>query len=700
MRSSRLAHVLAGAAALSLSLFGQQFPPSGGSGTGAPNAASPALGSPGTQINIAHTFTTEARDKALVQCYTSANALITDSFTKAYPDASTIRVTFGVSQAAGSYCNANATGTGATGATGASGASLTASNTGSSGIGLFKQKTGGLDLEFYRIASANNYLVIDLNGTDYARLTVNLANFPLANGSQFGFLSAADHATFSAKYGAGASPSFGNLTLSGNLTRTGITDGCATWASGVLSSTGTACGSGGGGGGGEVSLTADVGGGLSLRGSTPKTGSTHNLRTLAATGPLTVSQTTDLITFAMPQAGSGQSGFLSGNDWAAFNAKQAALGFTPAPQTSGTGMLKGNGTGGFAAAIADTDFASAARGVTNGNTHDHDGGGDGGIISYLNLSNRPTLGDAAGKNTGTGSGDVAVGNHLHTGIYQLLDSDLTQLAALECGDDQLPKKTAGVWACRADEGSGGEGTSAPNLPFPFTLQTSVTLTHNANTLATLTQCYDSNNKKIEPYELTRGLTANTVTFLSATTGGCVVNLSGGGGGGASGVAVMKNGSLVGTFTTLNIIESTNSTIGVTDAGSGQGDIQFASSGSSTPAAVPFSKDYNVRDPLVADTGNYFVTFPVAATILRVGCSTNTGATVTIQLDERATATPNTAGVNVLPSPLVCDGNTEVVTSGFSNASIAADVPLNLQITAVSSGTVPTRVHVYVVAQAQ
>lgn len=49
----------------------------------------------------------------------------------------------------------------------------------------------------------------------------------------------------------------GNITIpsGSNLTVTGKTDGCATWATGVLNSTGSACGSGGGSGSGTVSTS-------------------------------------------------------------------------------------------------------------------------------------------------------------------------------------------------------------------------------------------------------------------------------------------------------------------------------------------------------------------------------------------------------------------------------------------------------------
>jgi hypothetical protein len=49
---------------------------------------------------------------------------------------------------------------------------------------------------------------------------------------------------------------------------------------------------------------------------------------------------------------------------------------------------------GTAATTAATDYAPAAQGVTNGNSHDHNGG-DGAQIAYSSLSGLPTLGTAA-----------------------------------------------------------------------------------------------------------------------------------------------------------------------------------------------------------------------------------------------------------------------------------------------------------------
>ena len=115
-----------------------------------------------------------------------------------------------------------------------------------------------------------------------------------------------------------------------------------------------------------------------------------------------------------------------------------------------------------------------------------------------------------------------------------------------------------------------------------------------------------------------------------------------------------------------------------------------------PWAEPISKSLTLLSPTTGDTNKVQLAWPRAVTLTRVACSTDVG-TVTIQFDERAEATPNTAGTNSLTASLVCDTNTESTTS-FSDASIAARVPHNLQITAVASSPTVVRVHVEAVGQ--
>ena len=97
------------------------------------------------------------------------------------------------------------------------------------------------------------------------------------------------------------------------------------------------------------------------------------------------------------------------------------------------------------------------------------------------------------------------------------------------------------------------------------------------------------------------------------------------------------------------------------------------------------------DPNLTDDGLIQFYYPQAVTIDRVACSTDTG-TVTIQLDERAEATPNTGGTDVMTSQLVCDNDTQTTTA-FDNAGIAARVPLSMDVDAVASTPGVLRLHV-------
>ena len=72
------------------------------------------------------------------------------------------------------------------------------------------------------------------------------------------------------------------------------------------------------------------------------------------------------------------------------------------------------------------------------------------------------------------------------------------------------------------------------------------------------------------------------------------------------------------------------------------------------------------------------TFPTNSTITEVSCSDNQGQTQ-IQLDERSSATPNTAGTNILSSALACTTGTASTTS-FANTAMNAGGLINLQIT--------------------
>ena len=84
---------------------------------------------------------------------------------------------------------------------------------------------------------------------------------------------------------------------------------------------------------------------------------------------------------------------------------------------------------GSAAYTASTDYAVSAKGVTNGDSHDH-AGGDGAQIGYSGLSGLPTLGTAAAKNI------PATGDASATEVVYGTDTRLINARALAAGTDK------------------------------------------------------------------------------------------------------------------------------------------------------------------------------------------------------------------------------------------------------------------------
>jgi hypothetical protein len=111
---------------------------------------------------------------------------------------------------------------------------------------------------------------------------------------------------------------------------------------------------------------------------------------------------------------------------------------------------------GTAAATAATDYAPAAQGVTNGNSHDHNGG-DGAQIAYSSLSGLPTL------PTGTNTGDQALSNTSNATSHTVtLSGSGGSLQLVEGANITLTTSGTGsagvVTISAAGGGGGGSGT--------------------------------------------------------------------------------------------------------------------------------------------------------------------------------------------------------------------------------------------------
>lgn len=102
--------------------------------------------------------------------------------------------------------------------------------------------------------------------------------------------------------------------------------------------------------------------------------------------------------------------------------------------------------------------------------------------------------------------------------------------------------------------------------------------------------------------------------------------------------------------------------------------------------------FQFEDPVTGDSGRFQAEVPSAATLLEVACNVEAATSVTIDLFERARATPGTGTTGMLTTPLACDTDGAVTTS-FTDSALAGDVPLALGITAVSGTPGLVRVHV-------
>ncbi len=102
--------------------------------------------------------------------------------------------------------------------------------------------------------------------------------------------------------------------------------------------------------------------------------------------------------------------------------------------------------------------------------------------------------------------------------------------------------------------------------------------------------------------------------------------------------------------------------------------------------------YNIPDPVAGDDGDYQIEFPAACTLQEVACNIQGGTSQAISLYERARATPETGTTNMMTSTLSCVPGGAATTS-FTDAALAANVPLALGIAAPSGTPTLLRVHV-------
>ena len=108
--------------------------------------------------------------------------------------------------------------------------------------------------------------------------------------------------------------------------------------------------------------------------------------------------------------------------------------------------------------------------------------------------------------------------------------------------------------------------------------------------------------------------------------------------------------------------------------------------------------YDLENPVTTDNGRFQTEAFNAMTVTRVSCSVDAGS-VAINIDERAFATPDTNGTDVLSAVLVCDTDGQSsCASGcdvntINNAAIDLTDPIALEITAIVGTPTILRVNV-------
>lgn len=145
---------------------------------------------------------------------------------------------------------------------------------------------------------------------------------------------------------------------------------------------------------------------------------------------------------------------------------------------------------------------------------------------------RTVAGHALSGDVTLSASDVGLGNVPNYGVASQGEAE----AGTATNKLMTPERTA-----QAIAALGGAG--AANYSQDFTSQTSVTLTHNLDSLNVLVACYDADDSIIGAGVSITDADNVGVSFTSSQTGRCVVNASGGGGGGGTGTPDGDDGDI-------------------------------------------------------------------------------------------------------------------------------------------------------------
>lgn len=303
--------------------------------------------------------------------------------------------------------------------------------------------------------------------------------------------------------------------------------------------------------------------------------------------------------------------------------------------------------------------------------------------------------DCAADETGAGGGDAITVN-----TTAVADPDFIDSTTISVTENLVPTPDTITWAVIADSIGPTQIDETAQYAFSHASSTFVgstftgDLVGNADTATSATSATTATALAADPAACAANQFGNDTTAAGALV--CAQpsfsNLSGA----ATDGQIPNNITIdLAAAATALAADGANCTaqfpLGVDAAGAVQ-DCTTISSAQMAAANKTITKSISIIAPTTGDTNLVQIYWPAAVTLTKVECSVGAATSVTIQLDERAVATPNTAGTDSLTGTLACDVDSQSTTS-FADAAIAAAVPHNLQITAVSGTPGVVRIHV-------
>lgn len=586
---------------------------------------------------------------------------------------------------------------GPTGSQGPAGEATTASNTGSTGVGVFKSKVS-TDLQLYKLAAANNLLTIALSGTDYVNFTINPGNFDLANfggtltAGQVPSLLSSKISDFASAVGTAGNavwqPLAANLTTIAGKTLVGtgasirystgsFTPGNAVTvdASGNLVDSGSAPGGGGVGGSGTVtSVGMTVPSWLSVSPSSINTSGTFAITAPSATqnqilatpnGSSGSPSLRALVAADIPTLTAVKISDFSAATLSATASTYAALIHTHTASDAGLGNVTNNAQLKIASNLSDLANAATAR--TNLGVPAAPTGG----------ANAPLFNSGAGGFTnGTRSGNT---------------TEVATVSGAKTASKQVTYDSSGNLIVSAyDVGAAGGGTGVAHATCTITSGTSTcTATHSAGLAtpsAVITGCKTNNGSawvEVLPFNYGASFSANAVTFNlsgNATTDTiCVANPGRGATGGGVSVSAFTITAGTSTASYTHSLGLTTSpyvppgiACGTIDGSSNKVQVFPSNFNGSTTNAVTVNLSSNATTDVVCTIGNVGTGGGNVNIKNNAGTTVVTGATAVqfkngpgttwVVADEGsgvASATPSidTTGIVMLTGPQTVAGKT-------------------------------------------